>query len=134
MSSNSSSLTISSDLSNVSLVFDWLEKKLYKLIENKSKIDTLSVIIQEAVVNAIIHGNKEDKSKNVTLSYTLSKNLHLEIQDEGEGISFKNKEKSSDLIKPEDLLKESGRGIILMKHFCKEVIFKKRSVELIVEL
>ena len=34
----------------------------------------------------------------------------------------------------EDLLKESGRGIILMKHFCKDVIFDKTSIELIMEL
>lgn len=134
MNSNSS-IVISSDLTNIKKVFSWLEETLFALIENKSKKSTLSLVVQEALVNAIVHGNKENKDKNVTLHYEVNeKDIHLKITDEGEGIPKKGRKKDEDHIKAEDLLKDSGRGIILMKHFCKDVIFDKNSIELIVEL
>lgn len=130
---NSSFIVVSSELSNISTINTWLEENLFKLIKNKEKISTLSLVIQEAIVNAIIHGNKENKEKNVTLSYSLlDSNLHIKVEDEGSGIPKNTKTKEN--ITAEDLLKESGRGIILMKHFCKDVIFDKTSIELIMEL
>ena len=134
MNSNSS-IVIESDLSNIKKVFLWLEKNLFSLIDNKSKKSTLSLVLQEALSNAIIHGNKQNKNKNVTLSYSLKdKDIHFQIIDEGEGIPIKKQEKDEEHIKDEDLLKDSGRGIILMKHFCKDVVFKKNCIELVVEL
>lgn len=135
MNSNSSFIVISSELSNIKIVFDWLEEGLFKSINSSEKINTLSLVIQEALVNAIVHGNKENKKKQVIFSYELNKeDVYLEIKDEGLGISKVNQLKDSDNINNEDLLKDSGRGIILIKHFCKEVIFKKNSLQLIVEL
>lgn len=135
MNSSSSSFIFSSELSNIPKVFDWLESKLFKLVKNKDKKNTLSLVIHEALANAIIHGNKENKNKNVTLSYCIDgSHVDIEIQDEGDGIPKEKKLKDSEHIKTEDLLKDSGRGIILMKHFCQDVIFKKNSIRLIVEL
>lgn len=135
MNSSSSNFIFSSELSNIPKVFDWLESKLFKLIKNQDKKNTLSLVIQEALANAIIHGNKENKDKNVTLSYCIDKSqISIEVKDEGEGVAIENKRKDSEHMKTEDLLKDSGRGIILMKHFCKDVIFKKNSIKLIVEL
>ena len=54
---NSSFIVVSSELSNISTINTWLEENLFKLIKNKEKISTLSLVIQEAIVNAIIHGN-----------------------------------------------------------------------------
>lgn len=135
MNSNSSFIVISSDLSNIKNVFEWLEKGLFKLVKNKEKINTLSLVIQEALVNAIVHGNKKNENKHVILSYKLNENnIHIEIEDEGEGIPKIDQTKDSEHISQEDLLKDSGRGIILMRHFCKDVIFNKNSINLIVEL
>ncbi len=135
MNSNSSFIVIPSELSNIKTVFDWLEEGLFKLISNKEKTNALSLVIQEALVNAIVHGNKEDKDKHVTFSYELNKkDISLEVKDEGKGIPDVKQKKDSNNISNEDLLKDSGRGIILIKHFCKEVIFKKNSLRLVVEL
>lgn len=135
MNSNSSFIVIPSDLDHIKKVFSWLEKNLFILIKNKEKINTLSLVIQEALVNAIVHGNKENKEKSVTLSYELNtSDIHLKVKDEGSGIPKQNQKKDSSSIKNEDLLKDSGRGIILMKHFCKDMIFNKNSIELVVEL
>lgn len=135
MNSNSSFIEISSELSNIKNVFEWLEKGLFKFVINKEKINTLSLVIQEALVNAIVHGNKENIDKHVLLSYTLNKNdVHLKIQDEGNGIPKIDQVKDSEHINQDDLLKDSGRGIILMRHFCKDVSFNKNSINLVVEL
>lgn len=135
MNSNSSFIVIASSLSNIKSVFDWLEEGLFKLINNKEKHNVLSLIIQESLVNAIVHGNKKDNKKHVTLSYILNKSdVCIKVEDEGEGIPTLDQSKDSEHIKEDDLLKDSGRGIILIKHFCKEVIFDKNSVKLTVEL
>ena len=133
MNLNPSSIIIFSEVSNIENIFLWLEENLFGYIKTKDKIPTLSLVINEAIINAIVHGNKEDKSKKVTLSFFLKDlNLHIKVKDEGNGIPLENslKEKVSN----DDLLKDSGRGIILMKHFCKDIIFDKNSVELIMEL
>lgn len=129
------SLVLSSELSLIPKLEPWIKEHLFSYITKVEEQTTLHLILQEALVNAIVHGNKEDKNKKVTLTYSYEKPLlHIFIFDEGEGIPQKSKEKSEENIKTEDLLLESGRGIILMKHFCKEVIFHKNCVELIVEV
>jgi serine/threonine-protein kinase RsbW len=130
---DASFIVVSSELSNVNKIVNWLENNLFEVIKDKEKRSIFTLVIKEAIVNAIIHGNKEDKEKNVTVSYNiLNQDLHVNIQDEGNGIPVSNKIKEN--INDEDLLKESGRGIILMKHLCKDVIFNKTSIELIMEL
>ncbi len=72
------------------------------------------VAVTEAVTNAIYHGNKGDASKKVHVKYALS-NHHLSftITDQGPGCDFYN---LPDPTAPENLEKECGRGIFLMKH------------------
>lgn len=130
-----SSFIISSELNNISKVFDWLNTTLFKYITNENKINTLSLIIQEALANAIIHGNNENKNKKVTLSYEVDNlDIHLKIMDEGEGVPSSKQKIDENHIQEEDLFKDSGRGIILMKHFCKDVTFNENSIELIFEV
>lgn len=134
MTSNSS-IEISSELDNITKVFEWLDNTLFKFISNKNKISTLSLLIQEALVNAIVHGNKQNTNKKVTFSYELDKSfVHLKFLDEGAGVPLHNQQKNQSSINEENLFEDSGRGIILMKHFCKDVIFNKNSIELIVEV
>lgn len=127
----SSTITISSELANIKNVFKWLEDDLFKLIKKKEKIANISLVVQEALVNAIVHGNNKDKNKKVALSYKLkNRSLVLEIEDEGEGIPRKKQEKHSSNIQNSEILESSGRGIILIKHFCKEVKFNKNRLSL----
>jgi len=88
------------------------------------------VAITEAVTNAIYHGNKADPKKKVSVKYELS-NHHLSftITDEGPGFDYYN---LPDPTAPENLEKECGRGIFLMKHLTDQLIFSEngRVVEL----
>jgi serine/threonine-protein kinase RsbW len=79
------------------------------------------VAITEAVNNAIIHGNKTNTEKQVNVCLQRQRNIiTCTITDEGEGFDFNH---VPDPTAPENLDKEGGRGIFLMKHLSDMVIF-----------
>ena len=93
--------------------------------------DSLAIAVTEAVNNAIIHGNKEDRSKNVTIEFAFEENkLRVIIQDEGGGF---DPDELSDPLAPENLLKENGRGIFILSSLMDEVYyeFKANGTQLI---
>ena len=88
------------------------------------------VAITEAVTNAIYHGNKADPKKKIKVTYLLNDHqLSFTIADEGPGFDYYN---LPDPTSPENLEKECGRGIFLMKHLTDQLIFSEngRVVEL----
>ena len=87
----------------------------------------IMIAVTEAVNNAIKHGNRGDKSKNVFLSLLLEDNvIRFHIKDEGPGFDFEN---LPDPTTPENLEKPGGRGIFLMKNLSDEVQFKNQGSE-----
>ncbi|MEN8957411.1 MAG: ATP-binding protein [Flavobacteriales bacterium] len=79
------------------------------------------IAMTEAVNNAIQHGNNNDSSKKVTVSYERTESdLSFIIEDEGIGFDFENVPDPTD---PANLLKVNGRGIFLMKNLADEIIF-----------
>ena len=83
----------------------------------------IMVAVTEAVNNAIRHGNKFDKDKNVYLSlFVEPQALKFEIEDEGVGFNYENLD---DPTAPENLENPGGRGIFLIRHLADEVEFSK---------
>jgi len=75
--------------------------------------------IQEALNNAIKHGNKMNAEKKVTLIISVkNREFKIEVGDEGEGFDFSL---VPDPTKTENLLKTSGRGLFYMKSFMDRV-------------
>ncbi|HQJ47383.1 MAG TPA: ATP-binding protein, partial [Ignavibacteriaceae bacterium] len=73
----------------------------------------LLLSVTEATTNAIIHGNKNNKLKLVRISvYVENSTLTIKIKDEGKGFDPKIVPDPTD---PENLLKDSGRGLYLMR-------------------
>jgi serine/threonine-protein kinase RsbW len=71
------------------------------------------IAISEALVNAIVHGNKENPDKSVCINIGYDKStLVIKIKDEGEGF---NLEEIPDPTKNDNLLKEHGRGLYIIK-------------------
>jgi serine/threonine-protein kinase RsbW len=88
----------------------------------------VSVAVRESVINAVKHGNREDKSKHVTVEFTLAprtepKQFTVEVLDEGEGFDY---EEVDDPLAPENLMKSSGRGIFFMRNFMDDVAIARR--------
>lgn len=82
----------------------------------------LGMAVREALVNAVVHGNRYNSRKKVHFSVTLlPEQLQIEVIDEGEGFS------TSDLPDPlaeENLLRQSGRGLLLIRAFTDESVFE----------
>ena len=78
----------------------------------------LVVVVTEGVVNAIVHGNREEKGKEVVIDITCEeKGVRCVIQDEGEGFLVEN---APDPVAPENLLREGGRGVFIIRALTTE--------------
>jgi len=79
----------------------------------------ISIAVREASVNAVVHGNAYDASKKFTVSFANSNDgLVITVSDQGRGLDLTT---LPDPLAPENLLKQSGRGIFLMRAFMDEV-------------
>jgi serine/threonine-protein kinase RsbW len=80
------------------------------------------IAVSEAVNNAIQHGNKNNPNAKVEIKVANQNDTFcIQIKDEGKGFSF---EDLPDPTAPENLLKDSGRGVFLMKNLADEVEFQ----------
>lgn len=83
--------------------------------------DSLAIAVTEVGNNAIIHGNKRDPDKQVHLDIAVRDGeVRVVIRDEGAGF---NPEALSNPLDPENLLRESGRGVFIVRSLMDEVDF-----------
>ena len=88
---------------------------------NEEVLNNLSLAISEALANAMVHGNKLDPNKNVVITVDIfDKKIELSIKDSGQG--FKPEE-VPDPTKPENILRDSGRGIFIMQSFVDDLYY-----------
>ena len=86
-----------------------------------SEDDTISIAmaVREAAVNAVLHGNAYDPGKRVTVGFEQGdKELTIVVRDQGKGVDVAS---IPDPLAPENLMKQSGRGIFLMRSLMDEV-------------
>jgi len=77
----------------------------------------------EAITNAIVHGNKKDPAKKVAVQIYLSHSrFKVRVRDDGEGFDV---DSLGNPIEGENLMKSSGRGIFLMRSIMDKVEFKE---------
>lgn len=115
---------------NIRIVESFIDNAKEKYDLNDDIYGNIMIAVTEGVNNAIIHGNQEDKAKNVGLSVSYEESIiRFVVQDEGPGFDHDD---LPDPTSPENLDKVGGRGIFLMKHLCDEVHFRDegRTVEL----
>jgi len=116
-------LVLQSDPKQVVHVEKFLEKLNEAIHLNETQFNKLLVATTEAVNNGIIHGNKRNAQKKVTLTCQVNhETLIVSVQDEGVGV---NPEKIPDPLAEENLLRENGRGVFLMRSLMEEIEFKK---------
>jgi len=82
------------------------------------------IAVTEAVNNAYYHGNKGDNNKTVKISFIKPGQYRLAVVvcDQGEGFDPNNLE---DPTEPENIEKEGGRGVFLMKNLCDKLSFSE---------
>jgi serine/threonine-protein kinase RsbW len=108
-----------SDIAYLDEVLDYLNRRLLELgIVNPGDSEVI-IALDEAIVNAIKHGNKSDPSKAVRIIAELSpRGARFTVKDEGLGFS---RDGLPDPTDPLRLLVPSGRGLLLISHIMDEV-------------
>jgi serine/threonine-protein kinase RsbW len=87
----------------------------------------VKLALEEALTNAVKHGNQCDCSKEVTVKYAVTPEKAVVIvRDEGPGFL---PEEVPDPTAPERLPVPSGRGIMLMRAYMDEVAFRDQGRE-----
>lgn len=80
--------------------------------------------IHEMISNAIRHGNRYDFDKKVIVLYKVTmEGFSISVIDEGDGFDHKN---LPNPLTEENLIKDHGRGLFLVKNYMDEVIFNKK--------
>jgi len=114
-------LEIESNPRNLITVEEFVNYFAVDLGVNADKIPGLLLSVTEASTNAIIHANKSDESKLVTIDVTKENNqLIIHVKDKGKGF---DPTKIPDPTDSDNLLKDSGRGIYLMRVYMDDLKF-----------
>jgi serine/threonine-protein kinase RsbW len=87
----------------------------------KIKFNNFILSVNEATTNAMLHGNRGQVDKKVKITLVVSENeIKATIKDEGRGF---DPQTVPDPTEPENLFKESGRGLYIMNTCMDSVIY-----------
>jgi serine/threonine-protein kinase RsbW len=121
-------LKMPSDIKLLDGVLDFLNDRLLKLGIIGPDDSEVLIALDEAIVNAIKHGNKCDPRKVVHITAEFdSDGAQFTIRDEGEGFA---REKVPDPTDPCRLLEPNGRGLLLINHIMDTVCYNKSGNEI----
>lgn len=108
-----------SDLALMNGVLEYLQDRVAKLGLIKPEHSNLFVALDEAFVNAVKHGNKNDPTKLVRITAELTpQEASFTVEDEGEGFDLNQ---IPDPCDPANLFRTSGRGVLLIYNIMDEV-------------
>jgi serine/threonine-protein kinase RsbW len=116
-------LVIPSEPKRIAEADEFVETALRDHGVPESLISDLAIATSELINNAIIHGNRKDASKTVTLSLQFTpKDVTIRVQDQGNGFE---PEGVPDPLAEENLLKEVGRGIFIVRSLMDDLEFER---------
>ena len=122
-------LMIPADLSNLHIIEDKIDEVRIALGIDESIYGNLLVAVTEAVNNAIIHGSNGREKNDILLNSRFQNGvLEVEVNDFGEGFDYIN---LPDPTSPENLEKEHGRGVFLMRMLSDKVDFENNGSKVI---
>ena len=117
-------VTIPSDTTEARRVQEEIERQVAAMKVSEQEVFSVRLALEEALVNAIKHGNQMDRSKQVRVCYRfLRDRLEIHITDEGTGF---DPEDVPDPTAVENLERPCGRGLMLMRHYMTEVVYTSR--------
>lgn len=116
-------LEINSDPNNLITVEEFVNYFCKDLNLPNEKLANVLLAVTEATTNAVIHANKSDVNKTVTIdAHIEDSKLVIKVKDEGEGFELGE---IPDPTEPENLLKDSGRGIYLMRVYMDDLKYNR---------
>ena len=117
-------VVIASDPVEFRRVQEDIEQRLRQHDFSDRDVFSVRLALEEAIVNAIKHGNQFDRGKKVHISYRVGPDqFSVQITDEGDGFD------PCDIPDPtlvENLERPCGRGLMLMRHYMSDVQYNER--------
>ena len=112
-----------------------VQERIVQLLEQRNypmrDVFGVRLALEEALVNAIKHGNRMDPNKTVRIKcQVLEDKVRITIEDEGEGF---NASEVPDPTMDENLEKPGGRGIMLMRSFMTLIEYNEKGNRLVME-
>ncbi len=106
---------LDSNLDSVDTAEDLAVKAAEEMGFPEEELHKLGMAVRESMVNAVVHGNRYNSHKKVHFVVSKGKDqVAVTISDEGNGF---NPESVPDPLAEENLLQQSGRGLLLIRAF-----------------
>jgi len=107
-------LKFPSQLENIHIVERLIDEVFVEYNVKEDFYGELLIAMTEAVNNAMVHGNKLDINKQVSVTFDIVENklMRFVVEDEGAGFDYSN---LPDPTAPENIEKPHGRGVFLMR-------------------
>ena len=91
----------------------------------EEELHKISMAVRETIVNAVVHGNRYSSHKKVHLQVSSARDgMTVTVTDEGNGFDLAS---LPDPLAEENLLHQSGRGILLIRAFVDEFRMRRLS-------
>jgi len=120
-------LTIPSVTESIRDVEDAVAEALEEAEFTENDVFAVRLALDEALVNAIRHGNRYDAKKRVSVKYKVENDgITIVVADEGRGFDY---EDQPDPTSPDRLELPSGRGLLLMRSYMDRITFNRRGNE-----
>ncbi|HEX2946179.1 MAG TPA: ATP-binding protein [Clostridia bacterium] len=130
---------VSSNISSISIVTDGLLNSLQDTCGqlNDTTLFDIRVIINELLVNAIMHGNRGNENKSVRISAGIAEKteLYIMIEDEGCGYDYVklcDEQASQPCDTGPDNMCECGRGLRIVKSLCDKVKVNSKGNKIVI--
>ncbi|HLU88932.1 MAG TPA: ATP-binding protein [Cyclobacteriaceae bacterium] len=116
-------ISIPSLIENITIIESFIDNAKEKFNINDDIYGNIMVSVTECVSNAILHGNRQNSKKQVSIELRfLDDQLKFIIEDQGDGFDYQS---LKDPTSPEHLEKAGGRGVFIMRHLSDEVQFEE---------
>jgi len=120
-------LQLPSKQESITLLENLIEEIADKHNVSEDTFANMMTCLNEAAINAIVHGNKLDPDKKVIVNAELEgRRIIWTVTDEGEGFDYNN---LADPTAPENLENLTGRGVFIIKHLADQCIFNTKGNE-----
>ena len=114
-------LQLPSTYESITLLENLIEDIADKFKISEDTFANMMTCLNEAAINAIVHGNKLDPNKKVIINAEVDgRRITWTITDEGEGFDYVH---LADPTAPENLEALTGRGVFIIKHLADQCVF-----------
>jgi serine/threonine-protein kinase RsbW len=116
---------LDSSLESVDKVEGWVHDAATSIGFDEDELHSIGIAVRECMVNAVAHGNRYSGKKKVRFElWTSANRLAMRISDEGTGFDV---EGVPDPLHENNLMRHSGRGLLMIRAFMDEFLVSKRS-------